>query len=409
MRVLWFTNTPSSYKKNEKGYNGGGWIASLEQLISTCDDIKLGVSFFYPGESEKKVMGNTSYYPIDLYSSKMAKYRIKSSSGYQNKVEISKFKEVIDDFKPDLIHVFGSERSFGLLTLYTKVPLIIHIQGILNPYLNAWYPPGINRTDFLLGEGFFSIFKNYKDLIFFKRNSEREEIILANCQYFMGRTKWDSDVVKLYSPNSKYFYCNEVLRSYFYLADPWQSNQTRDTVNIVTTISKSTYKGFDVIIKAARLLQEKLKIKFTWDVYGIADYDFWKDHLSVDFKNLSIDLKGVADEERLVHALQNCDVFVHPSYIDNSPNSVCEAQLLGVPVIASNVGGISSLVDEGKTGFLVPANDPFSIVSRINEIVNDKELAVKVGYQARLSALKRHDRLVIKNTIRKIYRELSGA
>ncbi|MFD0777276.1 hypothetical protein ACFQZF_00760 [Flavobacterium myungsuense] len=46
MRVLWFTNTPSLYENDNHAYYGGGWIESLEQLVSQSSKVELGISFF---------------------------------------------------------------------------------------------------------------------------------------------------------------------------------------------------------------------------------------------------------------------------------------------------------------------------------------------------------------------------
>lgn len=51
---------------------------------------------------------------------------------------------IIEDFQPDIIHVFGSEWCFGLVEKYTNIPVVIHMQGSLPPYANAAFPPGYN-------------------------------------------------------------------------------------------------------------------------------------------------------------------------------------------------------------------------------------------------------------------------
>ena len=104
--------------------------------------------------------------------------------------------KVINDFKPDIIHIFGSEKSFGLVSLHTNIPVIIHIQGILNPCLNAYYPPSISKTDIII-KNLLNPFKliNYLRVYsFFKHDTCRESIILRNCKYFIGRTEWDKNI-----------------------------------------------------------------------------------------------------------------------------------------------------------------------------------------------------------------------
>ena len=85
-------------------------------------------------------------------------------------------------------------------------------------------------------------------------------------------------------------------------------------------------------------------------------------------------------------------VYVHPSYIDNSPNSICEAQLQGIPVIACNVGGVSSLIEHGKSGILVPANDPTLAASHIYSLYLDQNKNLKLGQKAKEIASVRHNR-----------------
>jgi len=135
MRVLWFTNTNSLYKKSDTSYNGGGWIESLEQIISKTDDVELAVGFFYVDKYFKVKQGETTYYPISIYNSKIKKVLHNLFYSKYDKIEIDYYLKIIEDFKPDIIHIFGSEQSFGLITTETKIPVVIHLQGILNPCL----------------------------------------------------------------------------------------------------------------------------------------------------------------------------------------------------------------------------------------------------------------------------------
>ena len=102
-------------------------------------------------------------------------------------------------------------------------------------------------------------------------------------------------------------------------------------------------------------------------------------------------------------SITNSTVYVHPSYIDNSPNSVCEAQILGVPVIAANVGGLPSIINNGETGFLVPANDPYQMAYLIHLLQKDEILNQRIGENAHLQALKRHDRNTIIKQLLEVY------
>ena len=109
------------------------------------------------------------------------------------------------------------------------------------------------------------------------------------------------------------------------------------------------------------------------------------------------------DEEGLCETLLLSDAYVHTSYIDNSPNSVCEAQMLGVPTIATNVGGTATLIHDNETGLLVPANDPYQLASLIIMLQSDEETCVRLSHNATQVALTRHDKTKIVNEILNTY------
>ena len=410
LKVLWFTNTPSLYKNEKVGYNGGGWISALEQIVSNEINIKLAVSFFHSDDCFKIKKKETVYYPISLYKSKLSKVMHNLFYHKYDKIEIDYYLRVVKDFQPDVIHVFGTEKSFGLITRFTNIPVVIHLQGILNPYLNAYFAPGSNTSQIVINNLLRPkiVFGVLKSLSFFKYNAKREIEILTNSHYFMGRTDWDKNISKLYSPNSIYFYCSEVLREIFY-ESPSYKFLNKNKVILVSTISKTSYKGFDLILKTAKLLKELTNFIFEWKVFGINEYKDWELILGINANDVNVKLMGVVYSSELVKNLLDADIYIHTSYIDNSPNSVCEAQLIGIPIISTDVGGISSLISDGISGYLVPSNDPFTLVSKILEISNNPETAQIVGKQGKIVASERHNKETIKKDLFNCYLKMIDA
>lgn len=403
MKVLWFTGTPSLYGQEIKGYNGCGWISSLEEIISTQPNIELAISFFHNDNIFKVKKGNTTYYPISLYDTKFKKFKHNLFYSKYDSVEIDEYLKVVNDFKPDIIHVFGSEKSFGLISNYTKIPVVIHIQGLLNPYLNAMFAPGTGKFDYFKYLSIKDLILKLRVLYYFTHNTRREQIILKECKFFMGRTEWDKNVTQIFSPKSIYFHCEEMLRAAFYQASPWINKNDSNKIVITTTISKIDYKGFDLILKTASILTNVIGFKFQWNVYGIYEFEFWEKKLKINSASVNVHLMGVATPETLINALQNSDIYIHPSYIDNSPNSVCEAQIIGLPIISTNVGGISSLIQDGKTGLLVPANDPYTLAYKVLNLSRNTELLDYLSKNSRTEALKRHDPTLILNQNISVY------
>src|SRR5258708_2713571 len=92
----------------------------------------------------------------------------------------------------------------------------------------------------------------------------------------------------------------------------------------------------------------------------------------------------------MVIQLSRAQVFAISSYIENSPNSLCEAMQVGLPCVATYAGGIPSLVEHGRTGLLFPPGDAPLLADAIMRIFRDDDLATWLGQAARTEASERH-------------------
>ena len=401
MKVLWFTNT-SSNCPGEKSSAGGGWISSLETAMRGRGDVELGVSFFGSGVSDSVQDGPVSYFPVLRDRSHLAKVRRFFELAKQDERDVSDCLRVVDRFQPDLIHVFGTERCFALLCGRTPIPVVIHIQGLLVPCLNAWVPPGYRLWDYVRAGGCspLRLALGFRALVFNRHAASRERDIMRNGRFFMGRTEWDRAYVSLYAPHARYFHCEEALRPSFFEEAP---RTVPETPVFVSTLSGPLYKGHDVVLKTAKVLCETGRGDFEWRVFGVPDLRFAERKTGIHAETVHVRPLGTVSAERLRQELQACTAYVHPSYIDNSPNSVCEAQVLGVPVVATNVGGVSSIVEEGKTGWLVPANDPVMLARRMEDL-SSGAMRLPAGWES--EPRKRHDPARVADRVLEIYREI---
>ena len=99
-------------------------------------------------------------------------------------------------------------------------------------------------------------------------------------------------------------------------------------------------------------------------------------------------------------------LYIHNAYIENSPNSICEAQITGIPIISTDVGGIPSLIENGKTGFLVPIDSPELMADKIISLSQNKELLCKISKKAQIAEKQRHDEKKILNQLLNCYRSI---
>lgn len=414
MRVLWFTNTPCNYlSRNNGGYNGGGWLSSLESELVKQDDIELGICFCQNDQPFKVEQNGVTYYPVPRHQKQLSDkiidiIRYKDVRRDEILWEHYKdvFKRAIDDFKPDVIQIFGSELYMGLATFVASCPVVLHIQGLLSLSIYIFLPAGISKSSYLLQDwNPKHIYDRFQLYVYWRRSCYREQEVLRHTKHVIGRTQWDELATKILNPQREYHYGGEILRKEFYEE---HERVIPDKLTIVTTSSSSMYKGFDYVLQTANILKNVMHLDFEWLVYGNVNPTFQQKFTGLQHKNLNIILMGVASAATLCESINNATVYFQPSYIENSSNSVCEAQLLGVPVVATNVGGTASLIEEGKTGFLIPTNDPYTAAYRIVQLYTNAKLNNKIGLQAKMAAQKRHNKQDIVNEILNVYRELKA-
>lgn len=419
MKILWFTNTPSLYDQGKHHYHGGGWIESLEELLGAREGIELGISFFHATDCKKVFRNKTTYYPIKRKNKNVHPLR-KLKRNWSGEVDFPDLKlnveEIISDFKPDVTHVFGTEGEFSQINSYVKSPVVYHIQGLINPVLNTYLPVNQSNFNFHLNRNYIAntIKGNNPAFDFkrFKNQAKREKKVLELTNFVMGRTHWDKMITKLYNPKVQYFHLDEVLRPNFYGVNQKSELKSNRTFQIISTLSPTVYKGIDVVLKTAQKLKELTNIDFQWEIIGLDKNAPLLKHFEktekINHQEVNIICRGRKHPKELVELLQKANVYVHPSYIDNSPNSVCEAQILGLPVIACDVGGVSSLIKHEVTGFLVPSNGVFEFVHYLKILNENKHLGNTIGKHAKEIAEIRHNREKIVRNLLNIYSHLNN-
>jgi glycosyltransferase involved in cell wall biosynthesis len=143
------------------------------------------------------------------------------------------------------------------------------------------------------------------------------------------------------------------------------------------------HKGQDVLLEALPRVRERANAS----VWFIGDEQ--KDYglkLRARAKALGLSdcvhFLGFRKDARALMAL--CDVVVLPSLHEGFPRVLLEAMAEGKPVVASKVGGIPELVEDGETGFLVPPSDPQSLAAALREILSAPSLMKRMGEAGRV-------------------------
>jgi len=154
----------------------------------------------------------------------------------------------------------------------------------------------------------------------------------------------------------------------------------------------------------------KIGIDVEWRVAGVsADAminKIAKKQLKNSYPTRGLVLLGNLRENELVKKMLEADIYVLTSHIENSPNSLCEAMILGMPCISTLAGGSSSMLKDKEEGLIIQDGDPWAMAGAILELYNDPETAVRYGEKARERALKRHNRETIISDLLEIYQTI---
>jgi glycosyltransferase involved in cell wall biosynthesis len=94
----------------------------------------------------------------------------------------------------------------------------------------------------------------------------------------------------------------------------------------------------------------------------------------------------LGDQENIPEILANATFLVHPSDSEGSPNAVMEAMSCGRAVVATDVGDIPYVVDDGKTGFVVCRGDNTMLIDRMAQLITERDLCRRMGEAGRLKA-----------------------
>ena len=174
-------------------------------------------------------------------------------------------------------------------------------------------------------------------------------------------------------------------------------------MQIVTIASAGQLKGNGVILETAKLLKD-LGVKFEWRVSGDKKIiNSFERSTKIDHKDVNVTLLGFIPATEVKNELLKADIYVLPSIIDNSPNSLCEAQLIGCPVVATYVGGVPQIVKNGETGVLYPYNEPHTLAFTLLELYEHPERLIKLSQKEIAVSHDRHNPQIIARTLQDIY------
>lgn len=423
MRVLWLTNTmlPAvSEAIGEKEHFGGGWLVGLSEMLLKNDDTMLAVCT--PGSVAEIKHGKEKaleYYIIPC----------KDIKQYDPNLKVI-FQRIISHFNPDVIHAFGTEYPdiLSLLETDNERKTVISITGMVTFCAKHYYGGicGNIRKKYYIRR-LLSVIKSFvissveqEDMTY---RGEYERAAIKRARHIIGRTTWDRANVKQINPQAEYHLCNETLRPSFY-SGVWEYEKCEkhsifagnggypikglhmlfEAMPLIKNAYPDTklyIAGANMMFRPSRLRQSMLHYMSTYSGYL---YKLAKRLQIIE----NICFTGLLDEKAMKQRYLDSNVFVLPSCIENSPNSLGEAMLLGVPCVAAGVGGVQDMLKDKEEGYIYPFDEPYMLAYYVCEIFKHPERAAHMGLHAREHAMITHDAVKNNETLIQLYKEVSG-
>ncbi len=150
-----------------------------------------------------------------------------------------------------------------------------------------------------------------------------------------------------------------------------------------------TYKGLDTLLDAMALVSKKVpsaRLVVVGDGDMLYEYEMRAERLTPGIVSFTGTLHG----EMLTAEYQKAHVLAHPSRNESFGMVILEAMATELPVVATNVGGIPTLLQDGKTGFLVPPGNSEMLAEKLIEVLTDHELSAALGKNGRLRAIENY-------------------
>jgi glycosyltransferase involved in cell wall biosynthesis len=416
MRILWITNTLFPQPSTALGIGAavvGGWTQALGSLISKHKDVDLIVVSYAKVESLFcSAIDGVIYYVLPIPKDRGIPI-----------AQTSDWEIILTQANPDIIHIHGTEypRSLACINVNPDIPVIVSLQGIIGPYTRYL------RADI----PFITVIRNLsiRDIIrrdfppFSKRSwvfrSRFEKILIKRSAVVLGRTDWDYAHAKNICTGAHYKLSNEVLRDDFYNGTKWNLKNCRRH-SIFVSQGSIPIKGLHKLIEAISTLKvdyPDIKIRVSGSrldlsksrIYGRIFNSWFRNYLISLIRTNCLDdnleFIGEISSSEMVSELQSAHLSISCSSIENSSNSIGEAQIIGTPVVVSHVGGSAQMVNFGKAGLLYRFTDTASLIDNICKIFESDDLATNLSIEGIRLAEKRHDRQNILEGLICNYRE----
>ena len=384
MKVLWFCNCEFT---DSKSAVSGTWLFAMANALVNTGAVQL----FNITLGKVKKVTRCDYQSISQW---LVPNETLKRKGLPDRKTIMEIQRIVEDIKPEILHIWGTEGYWGLLSAggYIKGNIILEIQGLKFAIAKYFYS-GLSLRDMLKCFGLKEFLKPSLSLPGLKHNfkkwGEFEKGMLRSHKFISTQSDWVRAYIKSVASPAHIFKTSILLRPEFIKADKWEAESCVPYQIFTSFSSSASYKGIHILLDAIAVLNKRypqIRLCIAGPLKSGIREDGYSKWLKKKIKKLGISNNvswlGSLDAKDLILQMYNANVVVIPSFVESYSVTFDEVLTIGVPTVASFAGAMPELAIHEKTALFFPPGDTALCVNAIEKYFLDKEYTEAISRNA---------------------------
>jgi glycosyltransferase involved in cell wall biosynthesis len=391
MRILWLSNAILT----DRDLTGSGtWLGPMANGLVASGDMSLGNIVCAPvAKAYQNDCGPISQWILPLTT-------LSNRDGLPKPEIVRQVIDLVHQFSPDLIHVWGVETFWGLLTARKLVSprVILEMQGLKGAYARV-YNGGLDAAEQGQCTGFREIVKQAtiaQEARRFAAWGRFENEMIRTHTNIATQSEWMEAQVRAVHPDCCTFHTDLVLRPKFTAVTPWQPHDSHAVFYMAAY--PAPYKGLHVAIRALAHLRKRVPdatLRIAGDTgfsgFRKIGYAHWLRKLVARLGlEDAVEWLGPLSSDAIIAQMQRCGMMVIPSFAENCCTAMQEAMMVGIPVVASYAGGLPDLAKVDDSALFFPPGDDVVCAWQLGRVLADQQLAGRLSCNSRAIALERN-------------------
>lgn len=370
LKIAWLTQYPLYTVEDRVAWvrkrplHPSSWIVNLAKALGQRRDIELHLITLCPWVRGDQTITHPDGYTLHVLDSGIpllhrgfpAYAPLDVLTGFR--MERRKLVARLGPLHPDVVHAHGTEYVYGLAAMDADYPWVVSLQGIIGNYVQT------------------------NPCLRFRLVAPLEAKVLNQATFIGGRTHCDKGYAAKVNPQAIILDLPEAVNECFFdgsWRDPGNQRilfvgggeRRKGLHHLIDALGRLSGQQPDLILEVCGhvSLQQQNVFRAQAETHGVA-----------------LRFLGFKSAQDIAVLHRECCLFVMPSENENSPNALAEAMASGMPVVAYDTGGISSMVDQDVSGLLVPFGDKERLAAAIAHVLQSPECRDRLGRNARVRA-----------------------